>query len=105
MNVDRDQRITADHRTKEAIVYVRQSTHKQVVSNVESTRIQIGLREKAIALGWPSPTVIDDDLGVSAGGFSERVGFQQLLARVALGKVGIILCFEPPPGFFEGSLC
>jgi DNA invertase Pin-like site-specific DNA recombinase len=61
---------------------------------VESTRVQLNLREKAIALGWRDPGVIDDDLGLSAGGFAERPGFQELLARVTMRKVGIILCVD-----------
>ena len=78
MTRDHDHRVTADHRKRAAIVYVRQSTRKQVLTNVESTRVQLGLRERAIAMGWPHPIVIDDDLGVSAAGFAHRPGFQQL---------------------------
>ena len=87
-------RITADHLKRAAIVYVRQSKPDQVRSHAESTRLQIGLRETAVALGWPNPTTILDDLGISAGGFAERAGFQHMAAEVSLGKVGIILCLE-----------
>ena len=87
-------RITADHWKRAAIVYVRQSKPQQVRDHAESTRLQIGLREKAVALGWPTPLTILDDLGISAGGFAERAGFQQMTAEASLGKVGIILCFE-----------
>lgn len=89
-----DPRITPHHRCREAIVYVRQSTAGQVRTNQESTQVQLGLRDRAIALGWPSPLVIDDDLGVSAGGFAERPGFQRMLSCVALRQVGIILCAD-----------
>ena len=91
---DPDHRITSTHLSRSAIVYVRQSSVVQVSENVESTRVQLNLREKAIALGWRDPGVIDDDLGLSAGGFVERPGFQELLARVAMRKVGIILCVD-----------
>ena len=94
MSTDPDHRITPDHLARSAIVYVRQSSVKQVSENVESTRIQLNLREKAIALGWREPSIIDNDLGVSAGGFADRPGFQELLARVAMRKVGIILCID-----------
>ena len=94
MNPDPDGRITTEHRSRDAIVYVRQSSPDQVRSNTESRRMQLDLREKAIALGWASPVVIDEDLGISAAGYAHRPGFQQLLARVALREIGIILCFD-----------
>ena len=94
MNPDTDNRITTEHRSREAVVYVRQSSPDQVRSNVESRRIQLGLREKAIAQGWSRPTVIDEDLGISAAGYAHRPGFQQLLARVVLREIGIILCVD-----------
>ena len=87
-------RITADHVKRAAILYVRQSSPEQVRSHAESTRIQMGLREKAVAFGWGHPVTILDDLGVSAAGFAHRAGFQHMVAEVSLGHVGIILCFE-----------
>jgi len=87
-------RITAHHRQRAAIVYVRQSSPEQVRSHAESTRIQVGLRDKAVAFGWPAPVTIVDDLGISAAGFAHRAGFQHLVAEVSLGHVGILLCFE-----------
>lgn len=89
-----DHRITQTHLQRQAIVYVRQSSPDQVRDNVESARLQRGLQEKAIALGWPEPVVIDCDLGVSASGFAERQGFQEMLAHVASRRVGIILCTD-----------
>jgi DNA invertase Pin-like site-specific DNA recombinase len=87
-------RITADHLKRAAIVYVRQSSPEQVRNHAESTRIQVGLREKAVAFGWRDPVIILDDLGISAGGFAQRAGFQHMAAEVSMGHVGIILCFE-----------
>ena len=87
-------RITATHLKRAAIVYVRQSSPEQVRNHAESTRIQLGLRDKAIAFGWHNPATIVDDLGISAGGFAHRAGFQHMAAEVSLGHVGIILCFE-----------
>jgi DNA invertase Pin-like site-specific DNA recombinase len=87
-------RIGADHLKRAALVYVRQSKPEQVRSHAESTRIQMGLREKAVAFGWRNPVTITDDLGLSAGGFAERAGFQHMAAEVSLGNVGIIFCFE-----------
>ncbi len=87
-------RITATHVQRAAIVYVRQSSPEQVRNHAESTRIQIGLRDKAVAFGWHNPVTIVDDLGISAGGFAHRAGFQHMAAEVSLGHIGIILCFE-----------
>jgi DNA invertase Pin-like site-specific DNA recombinase len=90
----RTDRITPQHLQRTAIVYVRQSSPEQVRSHAESTRIQVGLRDQAVAFGWPTPVTIVDDLGVSAAGFAHRPGFQHLVTEVSLGHVGIILCFE-----------
>jgi DNA invertase Pin-like site-specific DNA recombinase len=89
-----EHRILPQHLARRALVYIRQSSPGQVRANTESTRVQIGLRDKAMTLGWPDPQVIDDDLGISAAGFSERPGFQRMLAQVALREVGIILCID-----------
>ena len=94
MTPERGMVIAPRHTSRDAIVYVRQSSTRQIEDHAESVRIQRALREKAVALGWPSPIVIDGDLGVSAGGYAERPGFQHLLLRVATGEVGIILCFD-----------
>jgi len=94
MNPVDQHRIAKRHLQRSAIVYVRQSDPQQVRVHTESTRLQRGLREKAIELGWPSPTVIDDDLGVTATGFAERRGFQWMLARVTMRQAGIILCMD-----------
>src|SRR2546422_10690166 len=61
-------RTPADHLKRAAIVYVRQSSPEQVRNHAESTRIQVGLRDKAVAFGWRDPVTILDDLGISAGG-------------------------------------
>ena len=88
------ERISSEHLKREALVYVRQSSPMQVRMHTESTRLQMGLCDKARALGWAEPKVINDDLGVSAAGFAERVGFQKLVTEVSLLRVGIIVCFE-----------
>ena len=89
-----DQRITPDHRERMAIIYVRQSDPQQVRNNTESTRLQLGLRQKAVGMGWLDPIAIEDDLGVSAAGYADRPGFQRMLTDVAVRKVGIILCVD-----------
>jgi len=89
-------KITADHLRRDAYLYVRQSTLHQVLENTESTKRQYALRQRAVALGWPLERVIvvDQDLGQSAAGASERSGFHQLFAAVGMGKAGIVLGLE-----------
>ena len=86
-------RIEADHRAREAIVYVRQSTVDQVNNNVESRRRQYGLVERARQLGWGDVSVIDDDLGRSGSGV-RRPGFEKLLAAICEGRVGAVVSIE-----------
>lgn len=90
------ERIRAAHTDRVAIVYVRQSSRQQVLEHTESTRLQYGLVERAVALGWPRSrvTVIDDDLGVSAAVADARVGFQKLVTEVTMGRVGLVVGFE-----------
>ncbi len=89
------EKITARHRERRAYVYVRQSSPKQVQHNRESQRTQYALTERATALGWAPERVhvIDADLGQS-GQDGQRRGFQELVAEVSLGRVGLILAYE-----------
>src|SRR5262249_27097481 len=89
-------KITDGHRAKLAYVYVRQSTVWQVEHNTESTVRQYELKDHAVALGWPATNikVIDQDLGKSGARSDGRQGFQQLLADISLGLVGIVLSLE-----------
>src|SRR4051794_26517843 len=91
-----DGRITAAHRRRRAVVYVRQSTPGQVERNVESTARQYGLRERAVELGWPAEqvVVVDEDLGRSGASSHGRFGFKELVADVGLGQVGLVLALE-----------
>ena len=95
MNLELHHKITATHLQRQAYLYVRQSTLRQVLENTESTKRQYALRERAVALGWPLDrvVVIDSDLGQS-GADSDRLGFQQLVAAVGLGEVGVVLGLE-----------
>ena len=61
-------KITPEHLTRQAIVYIRQSTPDQVAHNLESKRRQYGLSDRARQLGWSDVIVIDDDLGRSGSG-------------------------------------
>jgi DNA invertase Pin-like site-specific DNA recombinase len=90
------EKISASQRSRDAYVYVRQSTPSQVVAHTESLVRQYELRERAVALGWPAPqvVVIDTDLGRSGADATARLGFRELVADVGLGQVGIVLGIE-----------
>jgi DNA invertase Pin-like site-specific DNA recombinase len=89
-------KVTSAHLERDAYLYVRQSTARQVLENTESTRRQYALRDRAVASGWPQERihVIDGDLGKSAAPGTERGGFQELVSEVALGKAGMVLGLE-----------
>ncbi len=86
-------KITAEHLSRSAFVYVRQSTADQLVHNQESARRQYGLADRARQLGWTAVEVIDDDLGRSGGGI-DRPGFERLLAAICESRVGAVLAIE-----------
>ena len=96
MSTAASQKVTASHLKRDAYLYIRQSTVRQVFENTESTQRQYGLRQRAIALGWPTERVIviDTDLGQSGASAVDRAGFQHLVADVGLGRAGIVLGLE-----------
>src|SRR3982750_1241832 len=90
------ERVTARHLDRKAVIYIRQSTPQQVLSNQESLRLQYALQQRARELGWHEADVevIDVDLGRSGATSTQREGFKDLIGRVTLGEVGIILSYE-----------
>jgi hypothetical protein len=89
-------KVSPSHLRRDAYLYVRQSTLRQVLENTESTQRQYALRERAIALGWPIERVlvIDCDQGQSGASAADREGFQRLVAELSLGHAGIVLGLE-----------
>jgi DNA invertase Pin-like site-specific DNA recombinase len=89
-------KVNARHLKRGAYLYVRQSTVRQVFENTESTKRQYGLRQRAVALGWPADRVIviDSDLGQSGASCARREGFKRLVAEVGMGHAGIVLGLE-----------
>lgn len=89
-------KIRTDHLQRNAYLYVRQSTIRQIFENRESTKRQYALKERAIALGWPveSIKVIDCDLGQSGATSANREGFKELVSEVGMGRAGIVLGLE-----------
>jgi DNA invertase Pin-like site-specific DNA recombinase len=89
-------KVATRHLKRDAYLYVRQSTVRQVFENTESTQRQYALRQRAIAMGWPEDRVIviDCDLGQSGASCAEREGFKRLVAEVGMGRAGIVLGLE-----------
>ncbi len=89
-------KVQPHHLERLAIVYVRQSSLRQLVTNRESTDLQYNLVHRAHDLGWrPDRTVvIDEDQGLSGRTAEGRLGFQRLLAEVGLAHVGLVLGIE-----------
>src|SRR6187200_1803874 len=88
--------VTPRHLCRKAVIYIRQSTPHQVLTNQESLRLQYALHQRARDLGWDETgiQVIDTDLGLSGATATHREGFRDLIARVTLGEVGIVLSSE-----------
>ncbi len=84
------------HLSRKAVIYIRQSTGHQVLTNTESQQLQHAMREHARQLGWSDERieVVETDLGRSAQSTERRDGYKALLADVALGQVGIVLSYE-----------
>lgn len=89
-------KVTAYHLQRLAYIYVRQSSLKQVQQNQESQMYQYRLQQRALELGWAKERVrvIDSDLGYSGQDAELRVGFQELVAEISLGHVGIVFGYE-----------
>ena len=96
MIVETHSKVKASHLNRDAYLYVRQSTMRQVFENTESTKRQYALRQRAVALGWPIERVhvIDSDLGQSGASAADREGFKRLITEVSLGHVGVVLGLE-----------
>jgi DNA invertase Pin-like site-specific DNA recombinase len=96
MRADAHQKVNADHLKRNAYLYIRQSTLRQVVENSESTFRQYDLRRQALALGWTLEqiVVIDNDLGQSGASAVGREGFQRLVTKVSMGHAGVVMGLE-----------
>ena len=88
--------VTPAHLQRKAIIYIRQSTPHQQISNQESLRLQYALHQRAEGLGWHPDEIeiIDADLGLTGASAQHRAGFQEVVAKVTLGQVGIILSVD-----------
>src|SRR6201996_7308318 len=89
-------KVQPHHLERGAYLYIRQSSMRQVVENVESTRRQYALRGRATALGWRDAqiVVVDNDQGESGASAAWREGFQRLVSDVGIGRAGIVMGLE-----------
>src|SRR5512136_1551101 len=94
--MNESRKVQAHHLERDAYLYVRQSSMKQVLENIESTKRQYALRSRAKSLGWPDDriVVIDSDQGESGASAAWREGFQHLVADVSMGRAGIVMGLE-----------
>lgn len=88
--------VTPQHLARKAIIYIRQSSPHQMLSNQESLRLQYALEQRALNFGWRPEDIeiIDADLGLTGASAQHRQGFKEVVSRVTLGQVGIILSSE-----------
>ena len=89
-------KVQPSHLERNAYLYIRQSSMRQVIENVESTKRQYALRARAQALGWPEEriVIIDCDQGESGASAAWREGFQRLVSDVGMGQAGIVMGLE-----------
>src|SRR6516225_7040173 len=96
MSIETNPKVTANQLKRDAFLYIRQSTPRQVLEHTESTARQYALQKRAVALGWMEDQVIviDSDLGQSGASAADREGFQKLVMEVSMGRAGIVLGLE-----------
>ena len=89
-------KITRLHLSRGASIYVRQSTTSQVMNHLESQHVQYNLCERAAQLGGSASQIngIDQALGRSAAGFTNRLGFEQLMQEVCCSNIGAIFSVD-----------
>lgn len=94
--MNESRKVQSQHLERDAYLYIRQSSMKQVIENVESTKRQYALRARATGLGWPDDriVVIDSDQGESGASAAWREGFRRLVTDVGLGRAGIVMGLE-----------
>src|SRR6266571_8233334 len=89
-------KITEQHRSRPAYIYVRQSTSAQVLHHQESTERQYALRAMALELGWSESAIrtLDRDLGRTGTEMTKREDFKTLVEDVSMGQVGAVFALE-----------
>src|ERR1041385_4314737 len=101
-----DSKITEQHRSRPAYIYIRQSTPGQVLHHQESTERQYALRAMALEPGWSESTIrtLDRDLGMTGTEMTRREDFKTLVADVSMGQVGGVGAGSLTAGALESRL-
>lgn len=88
--------IQAHHLERKAVIYIRQSSNHQVLTNTESRRMQHAMKEHAQQLGWRKEQIltVETDTGTSASSTAGRQAYKDLVSEIALGNIGVILSYE-----------
>ena len=96
MKTEQQQTVTAEHRQRNALLYVRQAVTPHSGEQTDKVKRQYALRNRAIAFGWAARhiVVIDDDIGHGAAAAGGRKGFERVVTEVATGRVGIVLSLD-----------
>ena len=83
--------VTKNHCNRQAYIYIRQSSQRQVDENKAGQAVQYNLVNRAKSLGWREGQIeiIDEELGISASGIKERSGYEKLLTNICLGNIGV----------------
>jgi DNA invertase Pin-like site-specific DNA recombinase len=76
------------------IIYIRQSTERQVLEHTGSTDFQRNLTAIARSYGWLDSQIqiIDEDLGITGSSSEGRTGWQRMQTMTAAGQVGVVFC-------------
>lgn len=88
--------IRPTHLARFFVVYIRQSSKKQVIFNTASTARQYDFRRRALEYGWPPEKIIivDEDQGITGTAFGDRPGFRRIHEEIARGRIGAVGCVE-----------
>jgi DNA invertase Pin-like site-specific DNA recombinase len=86
--------VLPSHLRRKAVIYIRQSTGHQVMSNQESQRLQHDMKLHALRLGWPESAIeiVEADTGTLGQTTAGRAGYKNLLSYRATAATG-----EPVP--------
>src|SRR6266481_6350643 len=80
-------KIRPEHLARKAIVYLRQSSEKQVRQNTESQRLQYDMAERIRGVGWQEVEVINSDRRTGAEIAVDDFDFLPTHASYSLGHV------------------
>ena len=85
--------IRPDHRLKDALIYMRQSSPQQLIDHTGSTDAQRDLAALPEQWGWPRERIhtIESDLGVSGKSIRNRKGFQKLVDLIKENRVSLVI--------------